>query len=175
MLLCYDKKYLGAHGIDPLDISAYVHDAGQPTVHVNVLREGGLPRYTCRVDERAPLYHVGEASEYAPQQLFVADGDILCRYEETMLLYKTFESLKYDMSKIRLEYMQGYSHTQYLGMENEQGISIFGERVYKFLSDILNFTDKQFHLKITQKPVQIHTPYHRINLPGIGIPIDQIP
>ena len=136
MLLCYDKKYLGAYGIDPMDIKAYIHDAGQPTVHFNVLREDGLPRYSCRVDQRAPIYHVGAAKEYAPQQIFVADNDIKCRYEETMLLYRSFEALGYDMSKIRLEYMQGYKHTQYLGMVDDSGVSIFRQRVYKFLSDL---------------------------------------
>ena len=136
MLLCYDEKYLGKHGIDPLKIKAYIHDAGQPTVHFNVLREEGLPRYFCRVDERAPLYYVGRAKEYSPQQFFVADRDISCRYEETMLLIKTFQSLKYDQNKIKLEYMQGYGHTEYLGMVDERGVSIFGEKVMDFLMEM---------------------------------------
>lgn len=136
MLLCYDKKYLGAHGMKPQDIKAYIHDAGQPTVHFNVLREDGIPRYSCRVDERAPIFHVGKEKEYPPQQIFVASGDILCRYEETMLLMATMRSLKYDMDKVRLEYMEGYKHTEYLGMKDENGVSIFGERVCKFLTDM---------------------------------------
>ena len=135
MLLCYDKRYLGKYGIDPLDIAAYLHDAGQPTVHFNVLREDGIPRYNCRVDERAPLYYVGMAKEYAPQQIFVADNDIKCRYEETMLLVRTFEALKYDMSKVKLEYMRGYSHTAYLGAVDESGESIFGKLVCEFLKE----------------------------------------
>ena len=136
MLLCYDKKYLGAHGIKPQDIKAYIHDAGQPTVHFNVLREDGIPRYSCRVDERAPIYHVGKEAEYSPQQIFVASNDISCRYEETMLLMATLRSLKYDMEKVRLEYMEGYKHTAYLKLTDENGVSIFGARVYKFLCDM---------------------------------------
>lgn len=136
MLLCYDKKYLGAHGIDPMDITAYIHDAGQPTVHFNVLREEGIPRYTCRVDERAPIYHVGEAKEYAPQQIFVANNDITCRYEETMLLVRTLEALGYDMSRVKLEYMRGYAHTAYLGAVDESGESVFGRLVCEFLSEL---------------------------------------
>ena len=136
MLLCYDKKYLAAHGLSSSDVKAFIHDAGQPTVHFNVLREDGIPRYTCRVDERAPLYYIGQEKEYPPQQFFVASRDILCRYEETMLLMRTLESLKYDMSRTRLEYMEGYGHTEYLGKKDEAGESIFGVRVKKFLSDM---------------------------------------
>ena len=116
MLLCYDKRYLARHGLKPQDIKAFIHDAGQPTVHFNVLREDGISRYNCRVDERAPLYYIGMESEYPPQQFFVASRDIPCRYEETMLLMRTIESLKYDMNRVRLEYMEGYGHTEYLGL-----------------------------------------------------------
>lgn len=136
MLLCYDKAYLSRHGLTPKDIKAYIHDAGQPTVHFNVLREDGIPRFNCRIDARAPIYHVGEDKDYPPQQFFVASRDIPCRYEETMLLMKTFEALGYDMGKIRLEYMEGYGHTEYLGMRDADGESIFGKRVCAFLADM---------------------------------------
>ena len=136
MHLCYDKRYLEKVGLKPQDIKAYIHDAGQPTVHFNVLREEGIPRYNCRVDERAPLYYVGKEKEYPPEQIFVASNDILCRYEETMLLMATLRALKYDMSKVRLEYMEGYGHTEYLGKVDECGVSIFGKRVKAFLSDM---------------------------------------
>lgn len=136
MLLCYNREYLGKHGLTPSDIKAFIHDAGQPTVHFNVLREDGIPRYNCRVDARAPLYYVGQEKEYPPQEIFVASRDIPCRYEETMLLMKTLEARGYDMSKIRLEYMEGYGHTEYLGMKDAGGESIFGTRVKKFLSDM---------------------------------------
>ena len=136
MHLCYDKTYLSRHGLTPSDIKAFIHDAGQPTVHFNVLREDGVRRFNCRVDGRAPIYHVGEAENYPPQQIFVSDRDIACRYEETMLLMKTFEALGYDMSNIKLEYMVGYGHTEYLGMRDESGESIFGKKVCAFLSDM---------------------------------------
>lgn len=136
MLLCYDRSYLSKHGLTPQDIKAYIHDAGQPTVHFNVLREDGIPRYTCRVDNRAPLYHIGAEKEYPPQQIFVASGDIPSRYEETMLLMSTLKNLKYDMAKVRLEYMEGYGHTQYLDKLDTDGKSVFGKRVLTFLCDM---------------------------------------
>ena len=43
MMLQFDEKYLGAHGINPLDISGYIHDAPQPTAHFVVIsRERGF-------------------------------------------------------------------------------------------------------------------------------------
>ena len=53
-----------------------------------------------------------------------------------MLLMRTISSLKYDMSKVRLEYMEGYGHTEYLGKWDDDGESIFGKRVVAFLSDM---------------------------------------
>lgn len=39
MMLCFDGRYLGAHGLSPNDFAGYVHLSGQPTTHLNVLRE----------------------------------------------------------------------------------------------------------------------------------------
>jgi len=136
MMLCYDEKYLGAHGIDPLEIDAYIHDAGQPTTHFNVLTERGLDRYRCIIDEGAPLYHVGRAKEYSPQLIFVADNDIRARYEQTMLLMATLKSLDYDMSKVKLEYMRGYKHTEYTSKIEPDGDSIFCRKVYDFIKGL---------------------------------------
>ena len=49
MMLCFDKKYLGIHGIKPTDIAGFVHDAGQPTAHFNVLKSR-------RIDSRQPAF-----------------------------------------------------------------------------------------------------------------------
>ena len=38
-MLCFDEKYLKAVGMLPTDIAGYIHDAGQPTSHFNVLKE----------------------------------------------------------------------------------------------------------------------------------------
>ena len=136
MMLCYDKKYLGAHGIDPLEVTAYIHDAGQPTTHFNVCTERGLNRYRCIVDEAAPVYHVGDAEEYAPQLILVADNDIKARYEQTMLLIATYNSLGYDKSKIELKYMRGYTHTGYTFEFNENGESTFCNIVLEYIEGL---------------------------------------
>lgn len=136
MMLCYDAKYLGAHGIEPTAIAAYIHDAGQPTTHFNVMVERGFNRFKCAIDDAAPLYHVGEAKEYSPQLILVSDNDIKARYEQTMLLMVTLESLGYDMSRVKLEIMRGYAHTKYMSLTDESGNSIFGEIVTKFLEEM---------------------------------------
>ncbi|MBQ8880445.1 MAG: alpha/beta hydrolase [Clostridia bacterium] len=136
MQLCYDKKYLGAHGISCMDVAAFIHDAGQPTTHFNVLAEDEIPRYRCIVGEKAPLYYVGMEKEYPPQQFFAAEKDIPARYEEIKLLIATMKALRYDMSRVRLEYMEGYTHTGYLGEKDSEGVSVFGKRVTAFLSDM---------------------------------------
>lgn len=136
MMLCYDAKYLGAHGIDPTDIDLYVHDAGQPTTHFNICTERGLPRYRCIVDEAAPLYHVGLAKEYSYQLIFIADNDIKARYEQTMLLMATLSSLGYDMSKVELKYMEGYTHTGYTEKLDENENSIFCTMICEYMDKI---------------------------------------
>jgi acetyl esterase/lipase len=42
-MLCFDKQWLGKHGISPLDIDGFVHDAPLLTTHFSVLREKDLP------------------------------------------------------------------------------------------------------------------------------------
>ena len=41
-LLCFDSAWLGKYGITNKDICGFIHDAGQPTVHFNVLKERGI-------------------------------------------------------------------------------------------------------------------------------------
>ena len=36
-MLCFNSYYYKKENIDPLKIKGYIHDAGQPTVHFNVL------------------------------------------------------------------------------------------------------------------------------------------
>lgn len=91
-MLCFDRKYLNNVGVRAEEISGYIHDAGQPTSHFNVLRELGKDSRKVIIDETAPLYYIGEEQKYPPMVFFVSDNDIFCRYEQTMLMIKTLES-----------------------------------------------------------------------------------
>ncbi len=133
MMLCFDPKYLGAHGILPTDIAGYVHDAGQPTTHFNVLKERGVDPRRAIVDEASPLWHVGLAESYSPMIFIVAQQDMFARYEQTMLIHKTLEHFKYDISKILLEVVPGATHTSYVPMQNPDGTNTLTELAMKII------------------------------------------
>ena len=89
MMLCFDESYLQNAGVDPENVKGYLHDAGQPTAHFNVLRERGIDTRRIIVDESAPLFHIGRKASYPPMHLIVSDDDMKNRYEQTMLVLGT--------------------------------------------------------------------------------------
>lgn len=111
-MLCFDKKYLGAHNIDPSTIDGFIHDAGQPTAHFNVMRERGFDTRRVVIDETCPIYHIGTAEKYAPMLILVATNDMENRYEQTMLLVSTMKHFRYDMDKVELKVLEG-THCNY--------------------------------------------------------------
>jgi len=117
MMLCFDPSY----GMSELGICGFVFDAGQPTVHFNVLRESGFDTRRIVVDERAPLYYIGGIVAYPKLLLFVAENDILCRYEQTQLFCAAFAHFGMK-EKIELHVMQGYGHCGYTGNAEFQKI-----------------------------------------------------
>lgn len=131
MMLCFNKAYLAPYKIEPTQIAGFIHDAGQPTAHFNVLRERGIDKRRVIVDETAPLYFIGQDQEYAPMLFIVSDDDIVSRYEQTMLVLSTLKHFGYDQSKVALKVMHG-KHTKY-GV-NEMGESVFGIMVYEYIS-----------------------------------------
>lgn len=133
MMLCFDKKYLGEHGITNADISGYLHNAGQPTTHFNVLDERGIDSRRAIIDEAAPLYHVCE-KEYPPMEIVVADNDMPCRYEQTKLLMATLKDFGHDMSKISFVLMENYEHCEYKNIQDKNGNYIFADMIYDFIT-----------------------------------------
>ena len=75
MMLCFDKKYLSPYKLEPTDFAGFIHDAGQPTTHFNVLRERGIDPRRVIIDEAAPLYHIGTSEGYPPMLFIVSDND----------------------------------------------------------------------------------------------------
>ena len=88
MMLCFDRRRLAAHGLSPMDFAGFIHDAGQPTCHFNVLRERGVDSRRVIIDDSAPLYHIC-ADPYPPMLFIVADHDMENRFEQTMLALST--------------------------------------------------------------------------------------
>ena len=133
MMLCFDKKWLGEYGISPSDISGYVHDAGQPTAHFNVLKYSGIDPKRVIVDETAPLYHIGTDAEYSPLLFIVSDNDMQNRYEQTMLVMSTLKHFGHSDNKVELCVMHG-THCRYVAeMANDNSDKIFGKTIEQFI------------------------------------------
>jgi len=120
MMLLFDPHYLGKYGLDPLQFDGWLLDAGQPTVHFNVLRERGLDTRLVRVDEAAPIYFVDH--DFAPHREdsklpFIynvsSSKDMTCRLEQLKLLNATLLHFKWQPSRLRFIYQNGYGHCGY--------------------------------------------------------------
>ena len=135
-MLCFDGRYLGKHGLSNLDITGYIHDAGQPTAHFNVLKERGIDSRRVIVDESAPLYHVGVTCDYPPMAIIVSDRDIPSRLEQTELLISTLKSFGYDMNKLTYVKTSG-QHVWYVTKTDEAGKNVFASLILPFIEKII--------------------------------------
>ena len=111
-MLCFDKRYLGKHGIDPDSLAGFFFDAGQPTVHFNVLKEKGIDPKRVVIDENSPLFHACSERNYPRMHFIVSDNDLPGRYEQTMLFLVTLKNLGHG-EKTNLKVMENSSHCSY--------------------------------------------------------------
>lgn len=118
MMLFFDSRYLGKHGLDPRDFDGYLFDAGQPTVHFNELAARGMDNRLVRVDEAAPLYWIDASmAEGGMPRIWIiyADNDMVNRAEQNLLLYRTMVHFGYRADRITVREMKGYGHCGYCG------------------------------------------------------------
>lgn len=132
MMLCFDEMWLGKYGVSNEDITAYVHDAGQPTAHFNVLKERGIDPSSVVIDEAAPIYHV-KAESYPPMHLIVSDNDIPGRVEQTEMLMKKLEMSGYDMTKLCYVITHG-THVWYVTSTDENGKNELAKLIIPFIN-----------------------------------------
>lgn len=132
MMLCFCDKFFKKRGLSQSDIAGYIHDAGQPTAHFNVLKYSGIDSRRIIVDETAPLYYIGVAKEYPPMTFIVSDNDMQNRLEQTMLVLSTLKHFGYDQSKIEHCIMHG-GHCEYLGLFDNDGKPVLGKLIKKFV------------------------------------------
>ncbi len=130
-MLCFDNAWLSKHDIQPTDIAGFIHDAGQPTCHFNVLRERGIDTRRVIVDDSAPLYHIGENEQYSPMLIIVSDDDMQNRYEQTMLLVSTLKHFGHS-ERVQLKVMNG-KHCAYVNEADQNGESVFGKIAAAFI------------------------------------------
>lgn len=132
MMLCFDPRWLGAHGLKNTDFFAYVLDAGQPTKHFKVLKEQGIDTRRVIIDDTAPLYHVGETEEFPPMYIIVSDNDIKNRYEQIQLLLSTLKQFGCDEDKIHYE-LRHSAHCKYVDAFDENNETVFGKMIYDYI------------------------------------------
>ncbi len=131
MMICFAEKYLKEVGVLADDIAGYIHDAGQPTAHFNVLKEFGLDGKRVVVDETAPLYYVGLSQSYPPMTFIISNNDMFARHEQTMLTIKTLEHFGHK-DKVFLEILNG-KHYEYVGKIDENGENVFANAIVKYV------------------------------------------
>lgn len=130
-MLCFDKSLLSKHSISPMQITGFIHDAGQPTCHFNVLRERGIDSRRVIVDSTSPLYHIGEDKQYPKMLVIVSDNDMENRFEQTMLLISTLKHFGHS-DNVKLKIMND-THCAYINEADENGESILGKLVLEFI------------------------------------------
>ena len=135
MMLHFQPRFLAECGVEESAIAGYIFDAGQPTVHYNILRERGMDTRTVRVDEAAPIYYLDQERPENKDQRYlflISDNDIVGRKEQNELLMRTMEAYHYDKSQIEYRILCGYGHTEYTGVTDEAG-------KYPYAALLLNF------------------------------------
>ena len=137
MMLCFAPQYLEKYGMKPTDVAGYIHDAGQPTVHFNILRERGQDTRLVRIDESAPIWyidHTPKPEEVPAMCILYSENDITNRPEQTALLYRTMAHFAYPMEKIEMHYFPGYGHCgQLLAVDPDDGIHVFCKTAAAFI------------------------------------------
>ncbi len=136
MMLHFCPRFLAECGVDEKEIDGYIFDAGQPTVHFNVLRERGWDPAAVRIDEAAPLYYLEGEKPVVKSQRFlvvVSDNDIPGRREQNELLIRTMETHQYDGNQITYRVMEGYTHAGYVGVTDENGSYPYARMIKAFM------------------------------------------
>ena len=86
------------------------------------------------VDERAPMYFVGQDESYSPMLFIVSDEDMFARYEQTILMVKTLEHFGHK-ENVHLS-VQNSKHCKYVYKVNEEGESVFAKIILSFLDKV---------------------------------------
>lgn len=130
MLLCFDKRYFNAVGIGLDEIDGYVHNAGQPTSHFNVLKERGLDSRRVIVDETAPLFFIGLEENYPPMLFLLAKQDMFARFEQTQLVIKTLAHFGHK-ENVFCDVIEG-THCSYVN----KGERVFSDAILSFFENV---------------------------------------
>jgi len=135
MMLHFQPAFLEECGVCERDIAGYIFDSGQPTVHYRILQERGMDPSCIRVDEAAPIFYL-EGEKKPNEQAFlviVSDKDVPGRREQNELLMRTMEAYNYNKERITYIVKEGYEHTGYVGVKNEDGSYPYADLLISFI------------------------------------------
>ena len=135
MMLCFDKEWLGGYGLGAGDVDAFIHDAGQPTTHFNVLKERGCDPASVVIDEAAPIYHVKECG-YPPMQFIVSDNDMPGRLEQTEMMIERLKKCGHPDGKLDYVITHG-THVWYVNQADVCGKNEFAKLILPFIEKII--------------------------------------
>ncbi len=134
MMLCFDRKYLAAEGLEPERFQGFFLDAGQPTAHFRVLAERGKDTRAIVVDETAPLFFIGEPHPDSPRLLAItADQDMPARYEQNLLLMAALRQFGWPENKLLFRLVKGYQHCGYTNVKRPDGSYPYAELIEEFI------------------------------------------
>ena len=89
LMLCLDQTYLKQVGVDHRDVVGWISDSAQTTSHFNIQTyEHGEHKYAQRINQVAPLFYVGEDTDFSHMLLIFYENDMPCRPEQNMLFYR---------------------------------------------------------------------------------------
>ncbi len=94
MMLCFDRRWLPARGLDPDSFAGFLFLSGPPVKHMTVLEAQGLDPKRIIIDDTAALYHVRPHG--APLLILTSDCDMGCRREQNYLLLGHLRHIGYD-------------------------------------------------------------------------------
>ena len=135
MMLCFDAEWLGGCGLTLGDVDAFIHDAGQPTTHFNVLKERGCDPASVVIDEAAPISHVKKC-EYPPMQFIVSDNDMPGSLEQTEMMIEKLKKCGHEDEKLDYVITHG-THVWYVNRADVSGKNEFAKLILPFIEKII--------------------------------------
>lgn len=132
MMLCMDPHYLADCGVSQDQIGAYISDSAQQFCHFNVLRELGMDTRLERVDFHAPIFFVDKDLNIRPLLLLYYEDDMVCRPEETKLMYANLRNIIPDAT-VQIDSLPG-QHCSYSTAEN--GDALISCKTYEFIESL---------------------------------------
>ena len=107
LMLCFNKEYLKAVGIDNKKIVGWISDSAQTTSHFHILEvEKGMNPWLQRIDESAPLYYVDENVSFSHLLLTAYENDMPNRIEQNKLLLTTIKNFNKSLD-VELHLLKG--------------------------------------------------------------------